>query len=228
VDKIMRDVAKNQYVFPNFFGSFFKQTAADMWESIARRNIVITDDDGKEIGLKRWLKRHGIRELGNCADFDAEPEPGSFESHVKECEDILWNERFVVYKEWKRQWYDKYLRTGYIRFLTGFVCDSIMNRKEAINYPIQGSAFHCLLWAVIRIIKEVRKKKLRAKVFAQIHDSVLARVHKNDVADYVEIAMRIMTKDIRKAWPWICVPMIAEVDVAPPGASWYEKKEYKL
>jgi hypothetical protein len=40
--------------------------------------------------------------------------------------------------------------------------------------------------------------------------------------------MRIMTKDIRKAWPWICVPMIAEVDVAPPGASWYEKKEYKL
>lgn len=227
VSKAMRDVAKNQYVFPNFYGSYFKNTAPDMWESIIRRKLTIQTKKG-EIGVKKWLSRKGIKELGNCKDREARPEPGTFEEHVAGCENILWNERFTVYRDWKKSYYNQYLRKGYVKSLTGFVYDSEMDRKQVSNYPIQGSAFHCLLWSLIMIIRMIRKYKLRAQVFGQIHDSVLARVHKDDVPAYVENCHKIMTKRIRKRWDWITIPLAVEAEVSPPGRSWYEKKSYEL
>jgi DNA polymerase-1 len=224
VSKTMRGMVKNQYVFPEFYGSYYKQCAPALWESIDRYNFEV---DG--IPMRKWLKRKGIRELGDCdLSSNERPRPGTFEKHVADAENVLWNERFRVYRDWKNSWYEKYLRRGYLRYKTGFVVDSVLNRKEACNWPIQGTAFHCLLWSLIEIDRLVRKRGIDALLVSQIHDSLIADVHEDDVDDYIALAVWVMTRKLVKHWDWINVPLEVEAEVAASGLSWHDKKVYDL
>jgi DNA polymerase I-like protein with 3'-5' exonuclease and polymerase domains len=81
---------------------------------------------------------------------------------------------------------------------------------------------------LIRIIRRIRKIKLDAKVICQIHDSVIADVHEDDVERYVIEARKIMVEELPEEWRWIIVPLEVEAEVAPVGESWYEKKTYHL
>lgn len=222
VSKTIRGMVKNQYVFPEFYGSYYKQCAPALWESIDRYGFEV---DGTP--MKEWLKAKGIRKRGDCIP-DERSVPGTFEHHVAQCERVLWNDRFHVYRDWKKLWYAKYVRRGYFRYKTGFVVDSIVNRKEACNWPVQGTAFHCLLWSLIQINKQIKKKKMDALLVSNIHDSIVADVHKDQVHDYVALAMKIMTKRIMKHWSWLTVQLDAEAEVAPVGKSWFHKKEFSL
>lgn len=222
VAKVVRSMAKNQYVFPEFYGSYYKQCAPNLWDSIDKYKFEV---DG--IPMKKWLKKKGIRSRGKCQS-DERPQKGTFEEHVQRCENILWNERFRVYRDWKKSWYEKYLRRGYFRYKTGFVVDSPVNRKEASNWPIQGTAFHCLLWSLIQIDRLTRKRKLDALIVSQIHDSIIADVHKDHVDEYIALAVNVMTKKIVKHWPWLNIPLEVEAEVSPPGECWFNKKGYEL
>lgn len=220
VSKMMRSMVKNQYVFPEFYGSFYKQCAPNLWESIDRYSFEV---DG--IPMKKWLKKKGIRELGSCV-FDEKPKRGTFEYHVAKSENVLWNERFKVYRDWKESWYAKYLERGYLKYKTGFVVDCPLNRKEACNWPIQGTAFHCLLWSLTKIDRLVRKRRIDSLLVSQIHDSIVADVHKDHVDDYIELAVNVMTVKLMKHWKWLNIPLEVEAEVSPPGCSWFEKKVY--
>jgi intein/homing endonuclease len=95
-----------------------------------------------------------------------------------------------------------------------FVADGVIHKN---------SAFHCLLWTLIQLTREIRKRKMKTKVVGQIHDSVIADVPEREIQDYLEMAKRIMTVDLPKAWTWINVPLDTEAEVCPLGGSWHTK-----
>lgn len=220
VSKDARYGAKNKFVFPQFYGDYYLSCAQSLWEWIEKGQL--KGPDGKS--LFRHLKKQGITGLGAC-DPDESPEEGTFEAHLKDVENDFWNNRFRVYGKWKRTWYDLYVERGHFDLLTGFRVTGFYNRKQVCNYPIQGSAFHCLLWSLIRINRILQKYHLRSKVVGQIHDSLIGDVRNRELRDYLEIVEQVTTVDLRKHYSWLVVPPEIEYEIAPSGKSWFHKRE---
>mgnify|MGYP000865897255 CR=1 FL=1 len=226
--KAIRQTAKNAFVFAEFYGSFWRDCAYNIWEDIDHYNLQTL----KGVPLKKHLKRKGVDGLGeiivNHQTGRMETEPGTFYDHVREVEDDFWKNRFKVYAQWKRDWWAAYLKRGWFRTKTGFICRGNMDRKQVCNYPIQGSAFHCLLWSLIRLQEWLEKHKFKTRIIGQIHDSMLIEFYCKEVDDVLHQAKKIMTEDIRKAWDWTIVPMTIEAELAEEGESWADKKKYPI
>lgn len=219
----IRDCGKNRFIFPQFYGDYYIHCAENLWKGIREMNLKTTDG----LSVRKHLKRKGIIRLGDCNPEES-PVEGTFEYHIREVEDDFWNNRFSVYRDWKKKWYEEYLKKGYFITLTGFKIEGVYNRKEVINYPIQGSAFHWLLWSIIRINKLLKKYRMRSLLTGQIHDSLIADVYKKELQNYLSIVHQVMTIDVRKHWRWIIVPLTVEAEASPVGGSWYDKKEIKI
>ena len=220
LSKPARHVAKNQFTFPTFYGSYYAQMTPAIWDSMALMDLKVGDKP-----MRQHLAEHGITERGEC-DPEERPEPGTFEYHLKEIEEDFWGNRFAVYAEWKKDWLAAYRRDGGCQFLTGFIMVGPHAKNDVTNYCVQGSAFHCLLWAITKIVNCLRRYKMRSRVVAQIHDCVIGDVHPDERDDYIEIVRRYMVEEIKKWAPWLIVPLSAEVEVCPVDASWYEKKAW--
>lgn len=220
--KQSRYAAKNMFVFPEFYGSFYVDCARHLYEAIDR--LKLKTHDG--ISLKEHLAKQGITGLGKC-DPSQKPRAGTFEHHIKEVEEEFWK-RFTVYAQWKKRWLEEYFRNGGYRLLTGFVIEGIYKRNEIINGAIQGTAFHCLLWTLIQFQRWLDKYKMRTKICGQIHDSMPINFHRKEVEDCLHVLHNIISVQLPKAWPWICVPMEAEAEIAPPGCSWFHKKKVSM
>lgn len=215
--KDIRHLAKNKMVFPQFYGDFYIRCAKHIWEAIGFQSIKLGD-----ASLYDHLARHGITELGDC-DPQQRPRPGTFEAHVKSIEDWMWGEWFRVYAQWKRDYYEEYKRTGGFTFHTGFAVNGHYAKNDVTNYAIQGSAFHCLLWSLVRIVERLRRCKMRSRVVGQIHDCAVLDVHPREFDDVTQMCKSIMTEELCKVWKWIIVPLDVELDVCPVDRSWYEK-----
>lgn len=222
VSKAMRHTAKNRFVFPQFYGSFYVDCAKHIWDELVSRNITL---EGEQQTVIEWLGKHGVQSLGACNE-EEEPVEDTFEHHVKKVEDWFWQKRFKVYTEWKEWWWDQYRRRGWFKMKTGFVCSGVYKRNQVINYPVQGSAFHCLLLSLILLQEWLEKNKMRSVIVGQIHDSIVLDMHKDEVQDVLTAARRIMTKVVPRIWNWIIVPLEVEAEVAPAGGSWADKKVY--
>lgn len=227
VDKrTTRDWSKNKFVFPQFYGSVYFQCAPSLWEGVISNTTPIP---GLGITVRQHLASQGITELGEC-NARGKPKPGTFERRCKDVEDSFWKERFTVYAQWKQDFYRQFLKTGGFKTLTGFWIgaigskgDSVLKKNDVTNHPVQGSAFHCLLWSLTQLVKWIRKYRLKSKVLGQIHDSILLDCPENELQDVLHTAKRIMTVDLPKAWKWIIVPMETESDVTPVDGSWHSK-----
>ena len=211
--KTTRYAAKNGFVFPEFYGSYYKTVAPNLYQYIDKLDLV-TADTG--MSIKLHLKKHGIRNQQHFVD------------HVKKVEDDFWNRRFKVYNQWKKDHYAKYLRRGYFDTLTGFRCSGIIVRNEAVNYPVQGTSFHCLLWSLIQLNRWLKKNKMRSFIMGQVHDSIVMSIHPAELQDVLAAARRIMCSQIKREWKFITTPIKIEAEVSPEGASWYEKQEYPI
>jgi len=225
-DQITKDIrfyGKNCFVFPQFYGSMYVDCARNLWEVIDTFKLKTKDN----IPLKRHLRDNGIRELGDC-NFEDSPRNGTFEKHIQQVEKNFWEKRFKVYANWKKKWYYKYVDQGWMLTKTGFICQGFMKRNEIINYPVQGSAFHCLLWSLIRLLKELKKRKMKTLIVGQIHDSIMADVPADELDDFLVLANNVMTTQLMKTWTWINVPLEVEAEVCPVGGSWADKKEKEI
>jgi len=218
----IRYCGKNMFVFPQFYGDWWMSCARSLWRAMNIMNL----KTAKGMPLRKWLERQNITSLGTHDPKDIDPK--SFEAHLKDVEEDFWNNRFCVYQDWKDEWGDDYREKGYFRMLTGFVVSGYINRKDCICYPIQGTAFHCLLWCLIRINQSLRKYKMKTKLIGQIHDDAVADVPEKELENYIEIALDVITRQLKKHWPWIITPMRVEVEVTPVDGSWYEKSEYNV
>lgn len=212
VSKMMRYAAKNRFVFPIFYGSYYMQMGPDLWDAIDE--LSLTTESG--VPIKSHLKQKGIHEFS------------AFRDHIKEVEDNFWNKKFRVYGQWKKKWWERYLKQGEFSMYTGFVCRGHMKKNEAVNFPIQGSAFHCLLWSFITLTKELQQRKMKAKLIGQIHDSIVADVPDNEMDLYLRILKEISTERIREHWDWLVLPLEIEVEATEVNRSWYTKKEITI
>lgn len=222
ISKQARYCAKNQFVFPQFYGSFYSECAKALWESIDRMDLKV---EGTDKSLKDHLAEKGIKKLGSCT-AGQQAKPGTFEHHIKNVEKDFWGRRFPVYDQWKKDWWNAYQRKGGFRTLTGFYIEGVFRRNQVINLPVQGCAFHCLLWVLIQLEKWLRKHKMRTLIVGQIHDSILLDAPEDELQDVLNYTRQLMTKDLPAAWKWIDVPIAIESEVCELGKSWYTKKEW--
>lgn len=221
VNKPIRNTAKNSFVFPEFYGSWWFDCGTNLWEDIPRYNL--TTNSG--VPLLKHLEKKGFEELGDRGRNE-KPRAGSFLSHVKKVEEDFWKRRFAVYDKWKWDVWNQYQEKGYFDSLTGFRYEGYFDRKQVINYRIQGSAFHCLLNVLIQLNKWLEENRMRSMIVGQIHDSIVADVHVDELEDYVIKARWLMTRVLPKVWPWIIVPLSVEVEVSEKN--WFEKEKVEM
>ena len=144
----------------------------------------------------------------------------AFVDHMKEVENDFWNNRFKGYGAWREAWVKKYRKRGYLKMLTGFECSGVMRRNEIINYPIQGTAFHCLLLTFIKLDEVMQKEGWDSRLIGQIHDSIIMDVHPDELSHIEETAHRIVREELPAAWPWIIVPLEIELETYAVDGPW--------
>lgn len=72
------------------------------------------------------------------------------------------------------------------------------------------------------MVKWIRRNKMRSRIICEIHDSIIADVHRDELDDYLVQIQKVMTQDVREHMKWIIVPLAVEVDLCENN--WFEKK----
>jgi len=217
----LRAAAKNGFVFPEFYGDYFgncAQALACRWGGLPHDKW--TYDKGVIVEDKRTLAKHLIGK--GIHNF------GMFQNHIQDIEADFWNNRFPDYAKWKERWWAEYQRTGSIKMKTGFECSGVMGRNDCINYPVQGAAFHCLLWSFIQLDRISQEQKWRSRLIGQIHDAIVFDVHPDELQTVLRIAQRVTCEDLPKAWKWINVPLEVDAEICDVDASWADKKKMAM
>ena len=217
--KTLRQAAKNGFVFPQFYGDYYKNCANNLacnWGQLPQGKWKA--GQGIEIGsfepifLSDHLISKGIKSFDNFTD------------HIKEIEDDFWGNRFQEYAEWKDRWWKLYQKYGYISLLNGFMCQGVMNKKEVCNYPGQSLGFHFLLWTFIESSKLIEKEKLKSLLIGQVHDSEILDLNPDEAEYLQEKITKIATEDLPNHWKFICVPLVVEFEKYKINGNWAEKE----
>ena len=210
IAKEIRYVAKNGFVFPEFYGSYFEQVAPAIWDTVKERELRLTDGTL----LMNHLQENKLNTLQQ------------FTNHIQDVENDFWR-RFRVYAKWKKNRIEEYLNKGYLELLSGFRCSGPLSRNQITNFPIQGTAFHCLLWTLIRLNRKIKREGWKSRICSQVHDSIIIDLVPTERNVIIKAIQHIINKELPEHWPWIIVPMEVEMELSPVDGSWYMKKEIK-
>jgi uracil-DNA glycosylase family 4 len=228
----LRNAVKNGFVFPQFYGDYFKSNAEDLcgnWlelpQSKWKPGMGVEFEGGN---LAEHLISNGIKEYGEIKynKKTGRKEYTGLLKHIKDIEEDFWGRRFPVYARWKEKHFDQYLKDGYVSFFTGFVTQDLMRKNNAINDPIQGAAFHCLLWAFSKINEELEGRGLQSRLIGQIHDAIVFDIYPPELEEVYELAQNIGTKQLPEHFDWINVPLRIEAELCPVDGSWAEKEDW--
>lgn len=215
----LRASAKNGFVFPQFYGDYFKMNAINIcsnWVHLPqtkwKNGMGFQFDDGT------FISDHLISK--GLDSFD------KFVEHIKGIELDFWKNRFPVYNNWKTTHYKQYLKNGFISLKTGFICKGVMAKNQVSNFPVQGAAFHCLLWCFTRLSIILEEKGMNTRLVGQIHDAVVLDVAPNELLNVYNLVQQIGTKDLVKAFKWINVPLSIDAELCPVDESWASKANW--
>jgi DNA polymerase-1 len=218
---VLRQAAKNGFVFPEFYGDYFVNCAVNLtsnWGQLPKGGI--------------WKPGQGIPfENANLSDHMLKNGFNSLEKyteHVRAVEKDFWGNRFKVYAKWKEDWYAKYLKEGFVTSLTGFTFQGNMSKNDTSNYPVQSAAFHTLLWSMIEGAKALRGERMKTKIIGQIHDALVIDVYPPELEKVVKIMKCIMLNDVRQHWKWIIVPLDVEAELCAVDKSWAKKEPFEI
>ncbi len=207
--KMLRYHAKNGFIFPVFYGSYWRSCAMNLWKAANSLSF------SKEYSVLDYLNEKGISNYI------------SFEKHVKFTEEKFWK-KFHVFRKWQEESKQFYIDNGYVYTMFGFRRRGLLTQNMVLNTGIQGTGYQCLLWSLTKVIPELRKQKLKSKIMGQIHDSMLARVNEQEVSAVLSTAKEIMEDRLREHCDWMTVPMVIEVEASELGGTWYDKKAIDL
>jgi len=199
VTKDIRFYAKNCFVFPEFYGSWYKACADNLSENCFELNT----KDG--IPVIEHLVDKGIKTYKD------------FEKHVKTVEKRFWN-KFHVYREWKDKVIADYLKKGYVEMFFGHRRGGYLSNNMILNTPIQGTAFHCLLWSYIQLDKHFAKTK--TKLVGQIHDELIPDIYPPEEKEIVATIKDVMCNKIREEHDWLIVPMTVDEEYTEIDGNW--------
>lgn len=222
----LRSAAKNGFVFPEFYGDFYKNCALSLACQWGQLPNMGTWKSGQGIKMgTSYLSDHLIKNKIRNLD--------QFTEHIKAIEYQFWKVRYKTYNAWKNEWWESYQKNGYARSLTGFTFQGVMSRNDVINYPVQGAAFHCLLWSLIEgtrgfLISTFKANKFKTRIIGQIHDAIVLDVYPPELEQVVKIMKCIMCNDIVKAFPWITVDLDVDAELCPVDGSWADKQRYDI
>lgn len=216
-DAILRQGAKNGFVFPEFYGDYWRQCAKGLWTWAGMIGTKVDPKQGIKLSTGTTFGQHlinkGVRTYKQ------------WESHIEKVENNFWNSRFPVYNKWKEQHLKRYYKKGYFDTLTGFRCTGLMAKNDAINYPVQGVAFHCLLRSLIRINQVLKDRGFKSLIVGQIHDSIIFDAVPSELNELFTLVRYLMCEEIRKVWTWIITPLDVEFSMTPIDGSWYDIRE---
>ncbi len=216
----LRSAAKNGFVFPQFYGDYYKNNAENIcgnWVNLPtgkwKDGIGFQFSDGTYIS--EHFRKNGIKSMED------------FTNYIQEIEKHFWTKRFPDYAKWKDRHVEAYQKNGYATFYTGFSAQGVMSRNDVINYPVQGTAFHLLLWLFIQVDSEIQKRGLQTRLVGQIHDALVLDVYPPELDEIYDIIIHLGTIVIREVFPWILVPLELEAELCEIDGSWATKKKYK-
>ncbi len=213
-EKLLRACTKNSFTFPQFYGDYYGNNAIGIWKWLGFSGEKIKRTKGPEIKTGITIGQHLIN--NRIKTFN------QFKEHVKKIEQNMWNKRFPVYRDWKEAQYNYYLKNAYITSLSGFIFSGMMDKNAVINYPIQGLAFHFLLWSCIRLNKLLKRNKLKTKLIFQVHDEAVLDVPKNEYKVIMKLLKQVMIHDLKEHWNFINVPLELEVECSELNGNWFE------
>ena len=216
----LRWFAKSGFVFPQFYGDYFKANAINICQYVDLPMKSWKGDEGMKLTAVKPLALH-MKEQG-IGSFN------KFVEHIKGIEEHFWGKRFPVYASWKEKQVKRYQRQGVVRSLTGFGFTGVMKKNELINYPVQGAAFHCLLWSFTEVSKEITKRGLKTRLVGQIHDSMVLDIYPPELKEITALVNEVTTVRLPKAFTWINIPLSIDAEIAPVDGTWAEMEEYKF
>ncbi len=202
----LRFHTKNGFVFPEWYGSYYRNTAQSLWVEGTKLNL----NDGTPV-------LDHLKSVGIVRYFD-------FEAHVKEVEKKYWK-KFKVFKQWQENSYEEFARMGFIEMFHGFKVGGYLTRNDIINYRFQGSGFYCLKWSLIEINKALKAGKFSTQIIGQIHDNGILEGPPEEENDVLTLCTDIATIQIRKAHDWLIVPLAVEWETTDVDESWFFKRE---
>jgi hypothetical protein len=206
VIKPLRNIVKGDFVFAQFYGDWYKQCASNIWEDCAG----VTLADGTDIF--EHLRRNGIK------GYDY------FEKHMQGVEKAFWS-MLRVSKQWRDDIVNFYKKHGYVDTFFGFRRSGYLRKNQIYNAPVQGTAFHCLLWSYC-ILNQIQKaEKWRTKLIGQIHDAILFDLCPEEEEHVKAVTKRVMSEDIRNEHKWLIVPLDVEIETSTINGAWGKMKE---
>ncbi len=229
LSKMLRFYAKNQFVFPQFYGSYWWSCANNIWQNAmdietadgitALQHMinkgVITNNASKEtfvlVGRRRFKVTQQIADLA---------------IHIKSVEKIFW-EKYARFREWQNEMVAEFQRMGYIEMFFGFRRGGILSNNQIFNTKIQGAAFHCLLWSMTRL-NEIKHRKFKSDLIAEIHDEVMWDMEPRETDEILATSKDVMCNKIRDRYEWIIVPLAVEAETTQKDEAWFYKKEVEI
>lgn len=211
ITKDLRFYTKNQFVFPEFYGSYYVSCARNIWR------ICMEMKTGEDIIVWKHLVEEGV--------IQSKDDYAGFEHHIKEVEKRFW-EKFPGVREWQNRSIDFYQRHGYVESFFGYRRGGLLTPNMIINTPIQATAFHCLLWAYIKL-NYYAKRHLRSRPIFQIHDEIVWNLRPDEEKEVIKKMRYIMERKIRAEYDFLIVPLVAEIEITDIDGSWYTKYDYK-
>lgn len=195
VTKDERQISKNGFVFPSFYGSGVPAVAPNIWEVLPQES-------------KDHLYDQGVRKYKD------------FYAHMESVYDIFWNERFPVYRDWKRKIWKDYMKKGYIDLATGFRYYGPASFTQITNAPIQGPAFHVLLWTLSKTYPIIKENFKSSYIIGQIHDAMVGDINPKDEPEIDQIIKLYGTEKVREYWDWLILPFKLEKESGEINGSW--------
>lgn len=190
-----RYVAKNSFVFPTFYGSYYKNTAVELWNNCSKET-------------RKYLKEQGFRSIDD------------FTVHIQEIEKQFWEEKFPIGYEWMNSTIKEFNKKGYMDSYTGFRYWGPLSNNQIINFRIQGSGFHCLLWTLIKVQDEIEKRGMNSKIIGEIHDSMIGDIVPEEEQEIDRMVWNYGTQKIREHWKWIISPLVFEKSISEIDGNW--------
>jgi len=206
VTKDIRFHTKGDFVFGEFYGSYYKQCAPYLWKECIDLKI------STGLSVRRHLRNKGIKKYED------------FEEHLKKVERDFWG-KFCVFAEWKIKADEAFRKKGYTETYFGFRREEYLDNKQLVNTPIQGTAFHCLLWSFIRINKVRKEENWATGMMGQIHDEIIYDLEPKEQSHIIEVTKDISCNQLREENDWIIVPLTVDFEITNIDQSWYYKKE---
>ncbi len=174
--------------------------------------------------MRRKAKEVNFGILYGLGPFGLKQRLGISQSHAKEIFDNYFSS-FKNVKKFMEDSIKKAQQKGYAETLMGRrrylrninSKNKVVRQFEervAINMPIQGTAADMIKLAMIKIYKELKKRKAQTKMILQVHDELVFDAHKNEVDE-----LKFVIKELMENALPLNLPVVVDIGI---GDNWLD------